>query len=459
MFFRKRSLEQELEKNPNQPDKWIKLARKNSDAKAAANAVLFGGAAYTPELISLLKEGIINWQELQKALQEEKLKEAELLIKAILEEESNPQVARNIYEELASSKEYHTRCIAKVGLARVLLRYGLREKASFLLDSEEAFPPYLDKELRKLRRELKGGGILKAFSKGLEKTRKFLDFSSFKGREINEELFEELEEKLVLADVGVKTSLKLVEFLRTQAKKKRLKSAEQLLEELKNKLLSELKLCTGSLNVHSKPSVILVLGVNGVGKTTTIGKLAKKLKDDGRSVLLAAADTFRAAAVEQLETWAQRVGVRIVKGHEGADPAAVVFDAIQSAKSKGDDVIIVDTAGRLHNKENLMKEIKKIKKVIARELPGEPSEIILVLDANTGQNALSQAKVFREITDVSAIALTKLDSTAKGGIVIAICSELKIPIKLVGVGEKVEDLKEFSPEQFVEALFSEREQN
>ncbi|MEO2083511.1 MAG: signal recognition particle-docking protein FtsY, partial [Desulfurobacteriaceae bacterium] len=252
-----------------------------------------------------------------------------------------------------------------------------------------------------------------------------------------------------LADVGVRTTMDLIDYLRQEAKKRKIKSSNELLGLLKERLREILLNCRGELNLSEKPSVILVLGVNGVGKTTTIGKLAKQLKDSGLSVVLAAADTFRAAAIEQLEVWAERAGVRIVKGQEGTDPAAVVFDAIQSVKAKGDDVLIVDTAGRLHNKERLMKEIHKIKRVIGREFPGQPAEILLVLDANTGQNAISQARAFKEITDVTGIALTKLDGTAKGGIVVAICNDLRVPIKLVGIGERIEDLRKFDPEEFV----------
>ncbi|WP_425478086.1 signal recognition particle-docking protein FtsY [Desulfurobacterium atlanticum] len=296
--------------------------------------------------------------------------------------------------------------------------------------------------------------MFKSFKEGLKKTREALNFSVFKGREVNEEFFEELEEKLILADIGVKTTLELIEELKREAKKKKIKESDKILELLKSRLKSILLKHKGELKIDHKPFVILVLGVNGVGKTTTIGKLAKQLKDEGKSVVLAAADTFRAAAIEQLEVWAQRSGARIIKGNEGADPASVVFDAVQSVKAKGDDVLIIDTAGRLHNKDRLMKEIQKIKKVVSKELPGEPSEILLVLDANTGQNAISQAKAFKEITDVTGIALTKLDGTAKGGIVIAISNELKIPIKYVGIGEKIEDLRKFNPEEFVEGLFS-----
>jgi fused signal recognition particle receptor len=237
-------------------------------------------------------------------------------------------------------------------------------------------------------------------------------------------------------------------------RKQKAKTSDELIELLKKRLESVLLKCKGNLNVSSKPSIILVLGVNGVGKTTTIAKIAKKLKDEGKSVVLAAGDTFRAAATEQLGVWAGRIGVRMISGGEGSDPASVVFDAVQSVKAKNDDILIVDTAGRLQNKKGLMEEIRKVKKVISRSIPGEPSEILLVLDANTGQNALNQAKIFKEMTDITGIVLTKLDGTAKGGIVVAICNELKIPVKYIGIGEGINDLKEFDPLVFVESLFS-----
>ena len=268
-------------------------------------------------------------------------------------------------------------------------------------------------------------------------------FASFSGA--NEEFYEELEESMILADIGVETSCKAVEQLRTVVKERKLRTAEEIHDALKDILVDMLNVGDTSLKLGTRPSVVLVIGVNGVGKTTTIGKLAHRLSGEGKRVLLCAADTFRAAA-------AGRANVDIVRQHEGADPAAVVFDAISAAKARGSDVILCDTAGRLHNKANLMNELGKISRIIDRELPNADKEVLLVLDGTTGQNGLLQAKQFKEIAGVTAIALTKLDGTAKGGIVIAVADALQIPVKLIGVGEQMDDLMPFEPRAFVDAL-------
>lgn len=274
------------------------------------------------------------------------------------------------------------------------------------------------------------------------------------GKKIDEELYEELEEALIQADVGVKTSMELVEALRKTVKERKLETAEELKGVLKEKVSEIMGVETQSLNINQgTPAVIMVVGVNGVGKTTTIGKLAYRFKQEGKKVLLGAGDTFRAAAIDQLEIWANRVGADIIKHKEGADTAAVAFDSVQAAKARGVDVLILDTAGRLHTKSNLMEELKKVYRVIDRELSGAPHEVLLVLDATTGQNAVSQAKLFGEATGITGIALTKLDGTAKGGVVIAIKSELSIPVKLIGIGEQMDDLKDFDAKEFVNALF------
>lgn len=275
-------------------------------------------------------------------------------------------------------------------------------------------------------------------------------FSSFSGA--TEDFYEELEETMILADLGVETSCKAVQTLRNRVKEKKLRDAEELQRELKDILIEMLNVGDTALRVSTKPSVILVIGVNGVGKTTTIGKLSHLLSAQGKKVLLCAADTFRAAAADQLEIWAGRSGVEIVRQHEGADPAAVVFDAISAAKARGSDVILCDTAGRLHNKANLMNELSKISRIIDRELPEADKEVLLVLDGTTGQNGLMQAKQFKEIAGVTAIALTKLDGTAKGGIVIAVADALQIPVKFIGVGEQMDDLMPFDARTFVDAL-------
>ena len=271
--------------------------------------------------------------------------------------------------------------------------------------------------------------------------------------EIDDDFFDELEESLILADLGVETASKATEELRKVIKAKHICRSRDARAELQNILTDMLKVGDLELNLKTHPSVILVIGVNGVGKTTTIGKIAKQQMDAGKKVLLVAADTFRAAAADQLEIWAERTGAAIVRQNEGADPAAVVFDGIKSAKARDVDVIIIDTAGRLHNKVNLMNELNKISRVVDRELPNASKEVLLVLDGTTGQNGLIQAKQFKEIVGVTAIALTKLDGTAKGGIVIAVADVLQIPVKFIGVGEKVDDLMPFNPEEFVRALF------
>lgn len=299
-------------------------------------------------------------------------------------------------------------------------------------------------------------GFFDKIKNGLKKTRNAMAatlgslFDSFTGA--NEDFYEELEETMILADLGVDTSCKAVELLREKVKEEKLRGAEDIRNALKEILVGMLNVGDTALKLHTKPSVILVIGVNGVGKTTTIGKLAHALKADGKSVLLCAGDTFRAAAADQLEIWAGRAGAQIIRQHEGADPAAVVFDGITAAKARGTDVILCDTAGRLHNKANLMNELNKISRIIDRELPDADKEVLLVLDGTTGQNGLLQAKQFKEIAGVTAIALTKLDGTAKGGIVISVADSLQIPVKYIGVGEQMDDLMPFDAKSFVDAL-------
>ncbi len=299
-------------------------------------------------------------------------------------------------------------------------------------------------------------GLLDKFKQGLKKTRdSFVDKIDklVKGKKISDEFYEELEEILIGADVGVETTLGLVQELKSRAKEKRLGDTLEVKELLKEILIERLGTETKPLNISEGLSVILVMGVNGVGKTTSIAKLAYLLKEEGKRVMIAAGDTFRAAAIEQLEIWADRVGVDIIKHKIGSDPAAVIFDAVSAAKARGADVVLCDTAGRLHTKMNLMEELKKIYRVTGKALPGAPQEVLLVLDATTGQNALSQATLFGEVSPLTGIVLTKLDGTAKGGIVIAVSHTLDVPIKYVGIGESLEDLHEFNPSDFVEALF------
>ncbi len=299
-------------------------------------------------------------------------------------------------------------------------------------------------------------GFFDKIKAGLTKTRDALGatlsgvFTGFS--EIDDDFYDELEESLILADLGVETALKATDALRKAVKEQKLKTPDEAKTALKAILVDMLQVGAAELDLSAKPAVILVIGVNGVGKTTTIGKIATQLVSQGKNVLLVAGDTFRAAAADQLEIWAERAGASIVRQSEGADPASVVYDGIQSAKAKKADVVIVDTAGRLHNKQNLMNELGKISRIVARELPESSKEVLLVLDGTTGQNGLIQAKQFKEIAGVTAVALTKLDGTAKGGIVIAVADVLQIPVKFIGVGEQADDLMPFEAEAFVEAL-------
>ena len=299
-------------------------------------------------------------------------------------------------------------------------------------------------------------GFFDKIKQGLAKTKEAIAETwndVFSVSELDDDFYDELEESLIVADLGTETAAKATDRLRKAVSAKHIRRADEAREELRSILVDMLNVGDPELKLKTLPSVILVIGVNGVGKTTTIGKIAKQQVDAGKKVMLVAADTFRAAAADQLEIWAERSGASIVRQHEGADPAAVVYDGIQSALAKDVDVLIIDTAGRLHNKVNLMNELNKIRRVVDRELPRACKEVLLVLDGTTGQNGLIQAKQFKEIAGVTAIALTKLDGTAKGGIVIAVADVLQIPVKFIGVGEKEDDLMPFNAEEFVKALF------
>lgn len=299
-------------------------------------------------------------------------------------------------------------------------------------------------------------GLFDKLKKGLFKTKKSLveDTEALaKGRKVDDALLDEFEEVLIMADVGPQAALTITDALREKVKEDRIKNERDLKAAFKEEVRKMLKEGHKVMCAGEDPYVVLTVGVNGVGKTTTIGKLARRFTDHGFTVTLAAADTFRAAAIEQLEIWADRAGAQIVKHRSGADPAAVAFDAVTSARSRNSDVVIIDTAGRLHTKSNLMEELKKIKRVVSREKASAPHEVLLVVDATSGQNAINQARIFNDAVGVTGIALTKLDGTAKGGIILAINKELDIPVKLIGVGEAVEDLQDFNPSEFVEALF------
>ncbi len=301
-------------------------------------------------------------------------------------------------------------------------------------------------------------GFFDKLKEGLQKTRKSItekiDQVLVSFGKVDEELFDELEEILITSDLGIETTMRVIEDLKAKVKERKIIDPKEVKGLLKETLKEILEKGGNEMKLNTKPSVIIVIGVNGVGKTTSIGKIANLYKSQGKKVLLAAGDTFRAAAIDQLEVWAQRVGTEIIMQKEGSDPAAVIFDAVQAAKSRNTDLLICDTAGRLHTKKNLMEELKKVSRVLDRELPGADRETLLVLDATTGQNAISQAKTFSETSDITGIVLTKLDGTAKGGIVVAIKSELDIPVKLIGVGEQLDDLQKFDAQEFVEALFS-----
>lgn len=299
-------------------------------------------------------------------------------------------------------------------------------------------------------------GFFSKLKEGLSKTKSSLNekmnnvFSNF--RKVDEDLLEELEEVLIMSDVGADTSVSIINNLRNRIKKEKIEDEEGVKQALREEIKQIFETVDESLHLNTKPSVILVVGVNGVGKTTSIGKIANRLRQDGKKVVIAAADTFRAAAVEQLEVWANRANCDIVKKNEGSDPASVVYDAIKITKEKGADVLICDTAGRLHNKKYLMDELEKIKKVIDKELPDTSKEILMVLDATTGQNAISQIKAFKGTVDINGIILTKLDGTAKGGAVIGIVAQNNIPIKFIGVGEQIDDMEKFNSDDFVKAL-------
>lgn len=299
-------------------------------------------------------------------------------------------------------------------------------------------------------------GFFEKLKNGLGKTKQNFNekinnvFANF--RKVDEELLDELEEALIMSDIGIETSTKIIDVLRMRIKKENIQDEEAVRKALREEMIKLLDVGNNELNLSTVPSVILVVGVNGVGKTTSIGKIANNLRKSGKKVVIAAADTFRAAAVEQIEIWSDRAGCDLVKCKEGTDPASVVFDAIKIAKEKQADVLICDTAGRLHNKKNLMDELGKINKVINKELPESSKEVLLVLDGTTGQNAIIQVKAFKETTDITGIVLTKLDGTAKGGVVVGIVAENKIPVKYIGIGEGIDDMEVFNSEDFVDAI-------
>lgn len=459
LFFRKSDLERRAEKGDKSAI--LELVRKGKRDKAK-------------KLLEKHEEDA----DLRKVLfdlyvEDENYMQAYRLLERFGEELGTSKSRASVYEKVGNYSKAVQEYL-KVGDFESLYRvgsilYATGKKEEALKTFERALklaPPSKREEVEErilsLKRELglveeKKESLLEKLKRGLKKTKESVELGLlFRGRKVDDELFEELEELLVKADVGVKTAVNLVEELRKVAVRKNIQTSDELRDVTKEKVKDLLIGCEGELYVRTdrKPSVILFLGVNGSGKTTTIGKLAHRFVSEGKKVMLVAADTFRAAAIEQLEVWAQRSGADLTKKHEGADPASVVYEGVDRAIKEGHDVVLVDTAGRLHTKEPLINELRKIKKVIQKLLPEEPSETLLVLDATIGQNSIHQAKVFKEAVDISGVVVTKLDGSAKGGAIIAICRELKVPVKLVGVGESMEDLQPFRVEDYVEALFA-----
>ena len=376
----------------------------------------------------------------------EETKNEEAVSQEILEEQIEAQ------EEIAEIEEIKVEDIEKVQDIET------QEKQDEIEESEDTVENQIDDEVEEEEEKPKKVSLFDRLKQGLTKAKQGItdriDEVLKAYTKVDEELLEDLEEVLITADVGVNTTMDIIEKLEDVIRTKKITDPQDVREELKLIIEDILSKDDTKLDVSHSPTIILMVGVNGVGKTTTIGKLAHRYKSEGKKVLLAAGDTFRAAAIDQLEVWANRCNVDIIKHQEGADPGAVIFDAIKASKARGVDVLICDTAGRLHNKSNLMNELGKVFKIVDREYPEAKKEVLLVVDATTGQNAVSQAKSFKEVCDITGLALTKLDGTAKGGVILAVKSEVDVPVKLIGVGEKMEDLQDFDSKSFVDALFS-----
>ena len=376
----------------------------------------------------------------------EETKNEEAVSQEILEEQIEAQ------EEIAEIEEIKAEDIEKVQDIET------QEKQDEIEESEDTVENQIDDEVEEEEEKPKKVSLFNRLKQGLTKAKQGItdriDEVLKAYTKVDEELLEDLEEVLITADVGVNTTMDIIEKLEDVIRTKKITDPQDVREELKLIIEDILSKDDTKLDVSHSPTIILMVGVNGVGKTTTIGKLAHRYKSEGKKVLLAAGDTFRAAAIDQLEVWANRCNVDIIKHQEGADPGAVIFDAIKASKARGVDVLICDTAGRLHNKSNLMNELGKVFKIVDREYPEAKKEVLLVVDATTGQNAVSQAKSFKEVCDITGLALTKLDGTAKGGVILAVKSEVDVPVKLIGVGEKMEDLQDFDSKSFVDALFS-----
>lgn len=401
-------------------------------------------------------------QEEVEILEEDKIesnktgetKNEEAVSQEILEEqiETKEEAKEEAKEEIAEIEEIKAEDIEKVqDIETQEKQYGIEE-------SEDTVENQIDDEVEEEEEKPKKVSLFDRLKQGLTKAKQGItdriDEVLKAYTKVDEELLEDLEEVLITADVGVNTTMDIIEKLEDVIRTKKITDPQDVREELKLIIEDILSKDDTKLDVSHSPTIILMVGVNGVGKTTTIGKLAHRYKSEGKKVLLAAGDTFRAAAIDQLEVWANRCNVDIIKHQEGADPGAVIFDAIKASKARGVDVLICDTAGRLHNKSNLMNELGKVFKIVDREYPEAKKEVLLVVDATTGQNAVSQAKSFKEVCDITGLALTKLDGTAKGGVILAVKSEVDVPVKLIGVGEKMEDLQDFDSKSFVDALFS-----
>lgn len=401
-------------------------------------------------------------QEEVEILEEDKIesnktgetKNEEAVSQEILEEqiETKEEAKEEAKEEIAEIEEIKAEDIEKVQDIET------QEKQDGIEESEDTVENQIDDEVEEEEEEPKKVSLFDRLKQGLTKAKQGItdriDEVLKAYTKVDEELLEDLEEVLITADVGVNTTMDIIEKLEDVIRTKKITDPQDVREELKLIIEDILSKDDTKLDVSHSPTIILMVGVNGVGKTTTIGKLAHRYKSEGKKVLLAAGDTFRAAAIDQLEVWANRCNVDIIKHQEGADPGAVIFDAIKASKARGVDVLICDTAGRLHNKSNLMNELGKVFKIVDREYPEAKKEVLLVVDATTGQNAVSQAKSFKEVCDITGLALTKLDGTAKGGVILAVKSEVDVPVKLIGVGEKMEDLQDFDSKSFVDALFS-----
>lgn len=373
------------------------------------------------------------------------------------ETKNEEAVSQEILEEQIETKEEAKEEIAEIEEIKAE-DIETQEKQDEIEESEDTVENQIDDEVEEEEEKPKKVSLFDRLKQGLTKAKQGItdriDEVLKAYTKVDEELLEDLEEVLITADVGVNTTMDIIEKLEDVIRTKKITDPQDVREELKLIIEDILSKDDTKLDVSHSPTIILMVGVNGVGKTTTIGKLAHRYKSEGKKVLLAAGDTFRAAAIDQLEVWANRCNVDIIKHQEGADPGAVIFDAIKASKARGVDVLICDTAGRLHNKSNLMNELGKVFKIVDREYPEAKKEVLLVVDATTGQNAVSQAKSFKEVCDITGLALTKLDGTAKGGVILAVKSEVDVPVKLIGVGEKMEDLQDFDSKSFVDALFS-----